>query len=166
LDFAVSSSRAVKLALLAAVIVVTVATKILITYRGGEPATADLRDAVVKILNDGGYQTTTSYLYGFIVDAQRLVCRLRVLQTQSEGYNLDAIANMARGAQLHFAYDGELLDHYPTLRVVFSGLWNRMKSRGGFASDWSPPLSIVTAPGCRIEDVPWKALADIRNALR
>jgi len=150
---------------LAVIILVTVTTKILIANRGGEPAPTDLRDAVVKTLQDNGFETALSNRAGFVVDGQRQDCHVRILETESEGYNLDAIENLAAGARLRFAYDGQLFDQYPTLRVVFSRLWNRMKSRGGFASGWAPPLSLITGAACRSGDVPWQALADIRQHL-
>jgi hypothetical protein len=158
----VNSSRALKIAALAAAIAATVAVKA-VTANRVDPATIDnLRGAVVKLLSRERFETQVSNRFGFVVDAQRDRCRLQVRQTFFEGFNLDANSlNAPKGARILFAYRGELLREYPALRISTARNWHRIMWRLGVDDGWVPPVTIAAIGDCALENLPWGELAGL-----
>jgi hypothetical protein len=121
-----------------------------------------LQNAVVGMLSRQGFATQASEHNGIVVDGKRQDCHIQIRETYSAGYNLEANAlNAPKGARLVYAYRGELLQQYPTLRVSISTSWHSLMWRLGMDAAWSPAVTVAAVGECQLESLPWVELAEL-----
>ena len=137
-------SRLLSLTVVAAALLVTVPLKLADVAGAKQSLSRNLQQAIVAMLASEGYEIKIGDIFGsFVVNAQHENCRLQLREAAAQGYNADAIESASKGAQLAFAYRGELWQQHPTLRATIAEIWNRFK--------WHLRIDILVAGGfsCR-----------------
>lgn len=158
-----NSSRVLSLIIVVGLaLLVTVPPKLADFTTGQQSLDRHLQQAIVAMLASKGFDIKSSdNVEGVVVDAQQDDCHLQLRKVPAQGFNVDALKRDSKGAQLAFAYRGELSERHPTLRATISQIWSRLRWHLKIDNSWSPVVSVTAKGACAIATLPWARIATI-----
>jgi hypothetical protein len=151
-------------ALLALLLLLTLGWKwAVISYGGasdpGEPEERVAARAVAAFLarNQFSVAGPQEYVFGMqLLQANAGLCRMRVAISASRGWHRDLIRNMTTSADRTFVvFQGSIYPEQPMWRTVPDFLWSRLVAGLGFSVRSSPVVTVLAAPNCEAESLPW-----------
>jgi hypothetical protein len=91
-----------------------------------------------------------------VLEANAGLCRMRVAISGSRGWHRDLIRNMTSSADRTFVvFQGSIYPEQPMWRTVPDFLWSRLVAGLGFSVRSSPVVTVLAAPNCEAESLPW-----------
>jgi hypothetical protein len=146
----------------AALLLVSLAAKAVVTAPAPQPDSRRLATAAAAMLRGHGFLTALERRpLGILVHGRRGGCRLFVGDYTPYGTFAPTFAARARlVGPLHFAYRGELYGHAPKLAPLFDFYLYRELRRVGVRVH-RHPITAIASRGCDLAGFDWRRLAAV-----
>lgn len=97
-----------------------------------------------------------------LIAAETVQCRLLVGVLSPLGWHRHVIRRMAgAGDEIKFLFEGKTYLKQPVWKTRAHHYWRQLHKHLGSAIPVRPALGIIAEPSCKLDDLPWRDLAEV-----